>query len=384
MDGFALRSGLGLAQERAKTAALGLVPGWLDRPTFGQLQSLWGGLSGGAVCTPFQSPEFVHAFLEKMVPVNCERAAVFTLYDEVTREPVLLLPLVWYRKGPFRVVTTPDLGLADQNGPVFCERLLEHSGKVQDVLVSTLMQSLTDCDVLKICKIHPKISGVANPLFEAPEAYHEGHSLFLDADALAQAAGQSKKSVYKEARTKFRKLEREGVALVEATTSRERERICAILLEQRRKRLEELGDHDPQDEANRDSFYQYLSGLSGEDGPVTTLALQKGEEIVAAVVLLANGTSANGVLVSIGDPKWHRMSPGMVLFVKSIEWAREHNIQNFSLGAGLHSYKNRFGASMLETKRILIPTNMRGRTFVTALHAKKISQALYEKTVSED
>ncbi|MBO6890493.1 MAG: GNAT family N-acetyltransferase [Roseibium sp.] len=378
-----MRSGLGLAQERAKTAALGLVPGWHDQPTLGQLKSLWSGLSGGAVCTPFQSVEFVHAFFEKIAPVNCERVAIFALHDEVTREPVLLLPLVWYRKGPFRIVTTPDLGLADQNGPVFSKRLLESPGNIHDALVGALMQSLTDCDVLKICKIHPRISGIANPLFDAAEAYPEGQTLYLDADALAQVDGQSKKSVYKEARTKFRKLGREEVSLVEVEASQERQRVCAILLEQRRKRLEELGDPDPEDEDHRDRFYQYLATLSGENGPVTMLALQKGEEIVAAVVLLANGTSANGVLVSIGDPRWHRMSPGMVLFVKSMEWAREHNIQNFSLGAGLHSYKNRFGASMLETKRILIPTNMRGRTFVTALHAKKISQALYEKTVSE-
>jgi CelD/BcsL family acetyltransferase involved in cellulose biosynthesis len=374
----------GQLQQKVDLADLGLIPGWYEKPSLGQLKSLWSSLSGGPVSTPFQTPDFLHAFSEKIVAGTCERFAVFSLCDEVTREPVMLMPLIWYRKGPFRIVSSPDLGLSDQNGPVFGKRFADVFSALKQSLVPALLQSIPDCDVLKVCKIHPTISGVANPLFEVPEASHEGHSLYLDQGALEDAVTNSKKSVYKEARAKFRKLQREGVSLEEATSAQERKLICRILLEQRRKRLDDPDCPISLEDENREKFYQYLAGLNEDKGPLTALALKKGEEIVAAVVLLADGTSANGVLVSIGDPKWHRMSPGMVLFVKSIEWARENGIQNFSLGAGLHSYKTRFGAAMQETKRLLVPMNMRGRTFVTASHAKRLSQALYDKTVAAE
>jgi CelD/BcsL family acetyltransferase involved in cellulose biosynthesis len=369
----------GELQQKVGLSDLGLIPGWYEKPSLGQLKSLWNSLAGGPVSTPFQTPEFLHAFTEKILPGACERFAVFSLCDEVTREPVMLMPLIWFRKGPFRIVSSLDLGLSDQNGPVFGKRCADVFSALKPALLPALLQSILDCDVLKVCKIHPTISGMANPFFEVPEASHEGHSLYLDHQALEDAVTSSKKSVYKEARAKFRKLQREGVTLVEAETAAERQLICRTLLEQRKKRIDAPNGLVSLEEENRENFYQYLAGLNEDKGPLTALALKKGEEIVAAVVLLAEGTSANGVLVSIGDPKWHRMSPGMVLFVKSIEWARENGIQNFSLGAGLHSYKNRFGAAMQETKRILVPMNMRGRTYVTAMHAKRRSQEIFEK-----
>ncbi|MCV0427007.1 MAG: GNAT family N-acetyltransferase, partial [Roseibium sp.] len=74
------------------------------------------------------------------------------------------------------------------------------------------------------------------------------------------------------------------------------------------------------------------------------------------------------------------LSPGMVLFVKSIEWAQENGIRNFSLGAGLQGYKHRFGGVLQDARKLWVPTNLGGRTYVTALHAKQLAESMLERS----
>ena len=351
---------------------------WHDWPTLSELKSLWQELPGGAVSTPFQTPEFLHAFSRNVAAQTCERFTVLGLHGEASDGPVMLLPLVWSRKGPFRIVSFPDFGLSDQNGPILSKRFASVSNGRMPDLVSSLTRQLPQCDVLKICKISATIEGCLNPLFTAAEATLHSQNFSLDADCL-QHVGSSKKSVFKQARTKFRKLEREGVTLFEATNSQEREVICSALLEQRKQREDAAGDANTIGEGFRADFFKALAGLKSQTSPVVALALRKGEEIIAAVVLLVSGSNANGVLVSIGDPRWHRQSPGMVLFVKSMEWARDNGIRNFSLGAGLQGYKHRFGGALQDTRKLWVPMNFSGRTYLTALHAKKMAEAMLEK-----
>ncbi|MCV0428652.1 MAG: hypothetical protein K5905_24610, partial [Roseibium sp.] len=251
---------------------------WYEWPTLSELKSLWRALPGGAVSTPFQTPEFVHAFSRNIASQICERFAVLGLRGKATQDPVMLLPLVWSRKGPFRIVSFPDFGLSDQNGPVLSKEFAAAPNLQMQNLVSNLTSVLPECDVLKICKIPSTIEGYSNPLFTATEATQHSQNFCMDAECL-QHVGSSKKSVYKEARSKFRKLEREGVSLFEAKSAEEREAICSALLAQRKQREDAAGETNTIGEGYRADFFKALAGLNSKTSPVVALALRKGDEI---------------------------------------------------------------------------------------------------------
>lgn len=349
------------------------------RPSFEQLKTLWTRLEGGAVASPFQMPMFLAAFHQHIAPSTCRRPlTLLSATPNGSEAPAALLPLVTVRRGPVKVVTMPDLGLADQNAPVLSRQLAKDphlAGEACDAL----LDAVGGGDILDIPKVSPLIGTTANPLFDGPETVEAGRTYHFDADGLAAMDAPGGKSVFKEARSKFRKLQSQGVALLEVTDPAERRALLEALLEQREARFAALDRDNSIESGNRADFYKALSEADAEDCPFKMLALKKDEEVVASVVLMVHGESANGILVSIGDVAWHRLSPGIVLVVQSLKWARENGIRNFSFGTGLQDYKKRFGAQEMPTRRLLRPLTVKGRVFATALHAKLRAKSLLEQ-----
>jgi CelD/BcsL family acetyltransferase involved in cellulose biosynthesis len=139
---------------------------------------------------------------------------------------------------------------------------------------------------------------------------------------------------------------------------------------QRSVRFGELGRANSIETDNRDNFYRYLADNTDPDNPFKLFALKTDTEVVAVAALMAHGDIANGVLISIGDASWHRLSPGIVLLVQTLRWARENKISNFSFGTGLQAYKQRFGAARQPVRRLLRPLSLKGQTFVLASRVK--------------
>ncbi|WP_305988044.1 GNAT family N-acetyltransferase [Roseibium sp. MMSF_3544] len=343
---------------------------WHDDLSLNNLEVLFDALPGKPVLSPFQEPCFLHAFSQTVAKARCDRFSIASFHLAGDDRPLLLVPLVWYRKGPFRLVSLPDTGLSDQNGPVLSSEFENLPDALKANVLPMLVGSLPRCDLLKIANIAPTIGSIANPFYDAEQAVASNVALCLDRGMLDEVGSEPKKSVYKEADAKFRKLLRAGVEFVEAETAAQSEQICRVLLEQRRQRQNWTGDEV------HDEFYRYLSGMTGSEGLVKAFALKNGEEVVAAAIVLANRACANGVLVSIGDPKWHRLSPGMVLFVKSIEWARQRDVARFSLGAGMYAYKNRFKAAPVVTKSVMVPKSKAGDLLVAAISARQSARQL--------
>lgn len=349
------------------------------RPSLKQLKTLWNSLEGGVVASPFQMPMFLAAFHQHIAPSTCRRPlTLLSATPNGGEAPAALLPLVTVRRGPVKVVTMPDLGLADQNAPVLSKRLVEDP-HLAGLACEALLDAVGGGDILDIPKVGPLIGTAANPLFERSETVDVGWTYYFGEEGLAAIDASGGKSVFKEARSKFRKLQRQGVELLEVTDPEARQALLEALLAQRETRFAALDRDNSIETGNRADFYKAISAADAQDCPFKMLALKKGEEVVASVVLMVHGESANGILVSIGDVAWHRLSPGIVLVVQSLKWARENGIRNFSFGTGLQDYKKRFGAQELPTRRLLRPLTVKGRVFATALHAKLRAKSLLEQ-----
>lgn len=355
-------------------------------PTTDQLEALWHSLPGRPHHTPFQSTGFIHAFRTHIASAEEMRFSVLAASFGKSMAPDMLLPLVTFRRGPFRIASMPDMGLADQNAPVLSQRLTGDPQAAR-VLCSALLQSVRGADLVDVAKISPLIGAVENPLSQMQETVETQGTLVFDGEALAEAGSASSKSVYKEARTKFRKLQKAGVDLVEVTEPQERLSYLEMLLKQRADRFAALGREDSLRLHGRADFYRELAGSDGMDNPLRILALKKHDEVVATTVLMVHEGIANGVLISMGDPSWHRMSPGIVLLVQAIQWAREHKISSFNFGTGLQSYKHRFGAQELTNRRLLLPLNLQGRGYLAMMRLRNATRSVmdrYEKAAKKD
>ncbi|MEE4011071.1 GNAT family N-acetyltransferase [Roseibium sp. FZY0029] len=346
----------------------------IKAPSLSEMNSLWASLKGGAVSTPFQTPEFLAAFQESGQQTGASgfSVGVFTEPGE-SEHPLMLLPLARYQRGPIRVVGMPDFGLADQNAPVIAAgcRL---SGDCRAEMIQAFLQRIADADVVDIQKLHDRVDTLENPLSFLPETISHSSSLVLDLRSANATGNWCGKSVYKKTRSKFRKLVSEGVTLVEAVTPEERVDLFRTLAAQRRERFRQLGRVDSLGREDRSAFYLRLAAMEASPTPFKTLALKQGEETVAAMVLMMTGAQATAVLVSIGHPKWHAFSPGMVLFSKAIERAYEAGVRWFSFGTGQQEYKQRFGGDEHPSRRLLMPLSTRGRLFVGAREAHRAAQ----------
>jgi len=354
---------------------------WLEAPSFQALHRLWADLLGQAISTPFQTPEFLQAFLQTQCRQGESDLAVMTFCKKEKPEaPVMILPLVRYRRGPLRVVDLPDFGVSDQNAPVLSPEALARPAQLVTAIRSAF-ESLQDVDLVDIRKLHQHVGNAANPLFALPEGSPESSTLCLDLQGNSSMASWRGKSIYKKTKSKYRRLVEAGVTLVEAGTPEDRLAVFESLAAQRAERFRQLGREDSLQREDRTAFYKCLAALDTADGPLKALSLKRGDETVAAMMLLAAGAQATAILVSIGDPKWHGYSPGMVLFAKAIEWAAANGCRRFSFGTGQQEYKLRFGGEEQPTKRLLLPLNARGRLFVRARDAHRTAQELLQIAV---
>lgn len=349
-----------------------------EAPTLSEMHRLWASLKGGAVSTPFQTPEFLSAFQDTQTKVG-ERNLSVAVFAEAGEQqtPCMLLPLVKYRRGPIRVVGMPDYGLADQNGPVIgaaCQATRDF--RVE--MIRAFLGRIDDADIVDFQKLHGRIDTLENPLWYLPEAFVQNSSLQLDLREVGSSGNRCGKSIYKKTRSKFRKLVDAGVTLVEATTPEERVHLFRTLAAQRSERFRQLGREDSLEREDRSSFYSRLASMEAAETPYKAFALKRGDETVAAMVLMMSGSQATAVLVSIGDPRWHAYSPGMVLFAKAIERSYEAGVRWFSFGTGQQEYKQRFGGQEQPSRRLLLPLSTRGRLFVGAREAHRTAQDMLQ------
>ncbi|EAV40463.1 hypothetical protein SIAM614_05326 [Stappia aggregata IAM 12614] len=344
---------------------------WHEQPGADLLRSLWASLPGGAVCSAFQTRQFVECFFQEMAPAACDTFGVLAAYRAGLPDPFALLPLIRLRKGPVRIASTPDLGVADQNGPVLSKALASEGEETVQAVMAAMIDAIPDADVVDIKKLHASIGSAHNPFFLHPKASAESCTLYLDADALLAAGASSGKGIYKKTSGTFRKLQNEGVQLVEATTPEERLQILEALMVCRAQRFKALGRANSLKQDNRENFYRALAAQAGGGNPLKVLALTSDGDIVAVVAMLVENGCATGILISIGPEQWHRFSPGIVVLVQSIYWARDNNIRIYSFGTGLQAYKSRFGAMEQSTRRLLLPLTVKGHAAITALKAKQ-------------
>ncbi|MBD8892885.1 GNAT family N-acetyltransferase [Roseibium litorale] len=294
----------------------------------------------------------------------------------------MLLPIHIQRRGPLKVASFPDLGLADQGGPVIA-RATDLTDTEMDALWHSFKGSLTNVDLITFKNIVPVLGPQLNPLYRLDCAEDDQTMLMLVMAEDGEQEVWRRRPVFKEVRQKGKKLTAEGVTFTEARTADERAEVLAFIREQRRLRFQAMGRTNSLEFPGRIGFYQDIADLEYENRNAVFLSLRTETEIVAAIMAFVTPDMINGVLIGMGGEKWHRMSPGVVLFAQAIEWAKENGLKQFSFGTGMQGYKQRFGPQEVPLKRIYLPLTQIGSSL---LKLRQLRQAIWNlwRTIPED
>lgn len=292
--------------------------------------------------------------------------------------PIALFPYVVYNRGPVRVASLPDFGLADQLAPVFTGDHMVSDGDFAPVWQS-FIEVLRGVDLVDIHKVPPWIGDQPNPLYAASGSKASEEMLVLDVSP-GSTGEWKKKSVFKEARAKGRKLSEQGVVFVQTQDGQDCLAIFEQLREQKRDRYDAVGRvNSLENSPGYAGFYRHLSANASPGGPVTAFCLRTGDEIVSAALAFTNQDAVNGVLISMGNDKWRRCSPGTVLLAKIVEWAEENGLNKVYFGTGMQEYKKRFGGDVIQLNRINQPLTAMGEGFLAARSMYKIVRLSIER-----
>lgn len=332
--------------------------------------ALWATLPGGACHTPFQSPCFLDSFVRTIAPRHGMRLHICEVRDTNTGSPVALFPYAVHKRGPVGIASVPDMGLADQAGPVLANG---HSIPQEDFrsIWAAFIGELRGVDLVDIDKIPPCIGERDNPLHRLDTCKPSGEMLALDLTAGSDAKWR-RKSVYKTVLSKEKRLSEVGVTFHQTQDPRESLDLFEALKRQRHRRFHSIGRMDSlESRPGFSDFYRSVASNASTGGSAMAFCLKTGDDIVAAYLAFADRTVMNGVLISIGDEKWHCCSPGMVLTAKVIDWSQKNGLTTFCFGTGMQDYKLRFGGSPAGMRRLSQPLTPIGRLFTVARQLKQ-------------
>ncbi len=100
------------------------------------------------------------------------------------------------------------------------------------------------------------------------------------------------------------------------------------------------------------AFYRDVA-LLGAAGPVRLLGLSVDGQWAATFYGLVHHGSFHGILVGMdGDERWRGTSPGLLIVVEAMRWARRHGLSYLDLTVGDLDYKERMGAQTSDLHEI--------------------------------
>lgn len=260
--------------------------------------------------------------------------------------PVAFVPLVRRRQGRLTFIAFADEGITDYNAPVLFDAGRALPPGAERALWGALRRALPKADVVRFEKMSPRIGDDPNPL-AAVEGVRpsrlSGNIIVLGEDWEAFHRGHEK-TFRKELERSWRVFTRHGDArLVRITDPSVAERVLAVLEEQQRARIAELGFAYALDRPVLADHYRRLVAGGLADGSVILSALIAGEEVVAALLGIAAGRHYAMVRLSAAGGAWKNCSPGRLVIERTMHALHGRGFRTFDFTIGSYAYKRRMG-----------------------------------------
>lgn len=305
----------------------------------------WAEIEGHTRVSPYQRYGFIEAWLRTTGRARNVAPMIVVGRDKEGRVNALL-PLCRTRRGP--VWTAEFLGGADANFKMGLFRTgLEVRGHaVLELLRRAARMKTTPVDVFWLTNQVLAWQGAPNPMAALPRqpspSFGRKTALTVDFDHWLNS--HHSKEARRKLKKKYGRINELGpISYVIAQDEAGAREILAAFLDQKKRRMREMGAANVYEHAHTALFFELTATRNVALGtPVLELhALKTGERIIATFGALTYGDRCCGMLISYdSDPEISRSSPGQLLILEVVRGLCARGITTFDLGVGEARYKD--------------------------------------------
>ena len=327
-------------------------------------RSRWAALTERGHALPFQRLAWLDTWYRHCTGPGIQPLIVF-VQDGASGRDVLGLALVRRRMSVTSVVTFADGGLSDYNAPAVAAGFFDTCDGA--ALLRTLRRDLPG-DLIRFEKMPVTIDGRPNPLAALPGALPSsliGNILHVPGTWDAWHRGLER-TFRKELERASRVFERNPDAVFRRyEAGPEADRVYVELKRLQAARIAELKlpytlGHEP-----ARSFYDDIAAEGLRNGTAILTALSVGNEVVAALLGITDGTHYAMTRLATPGPQWKHFSPGRLLIERTLKTLHAEGLREFDFTIGDYPYKRRLGVTpvaMVDVTIALSPLGLWGVT----------------------
>jgi CelD/BcsL family acetyltransferase involved in cellulose biosynthesis len=169
------------------------------------------------------------------------------------------------------------------------------------------------------------------------------------------------KTVRKELERSWRVFTRDAAATFRfAADHDEALKILSTTEAQQGARMQDLGLNFILNDATCAAFYRNLVRDGVGNGFALVSALMAGEEVVATLLGIRNGSRYVMIRISNAGEKWSNCSPGRLIIERTMAALHSDGVREFDFSIGNYAYKRRFGVKPLPLADLSAALSWRG------------------------
>ncbi len=324
-----------------------LAPTIVVHRTLDSVAAVWRSLDRRGHATVFQKSDWFIAWATHFAAAQGTEWVVIEVQD-MDGNPAMLLPFE-FRITPegLKRLAFADLGAADYTGPILADGFAPDRRYMRQIW-DDVCRHLPRADVIHLQKMPERIGGAVNPLLLLEDVRPMGLNAWCT--PLAASFPQWIKETLdpKFAAKMFERQRRLGkrgkLGFSVATTADERRAAFDTMRQQRARRCAELNRNDILQLPGGDEFYRQLLDEREGEALAAIVMLSVDEEIIATGYGLVANDTFHMIFPTLEPDRWRNYSPGIQMFLKTIEWCIERGLRHFDFTIGAEGFKKDFGA----------------------------------------
>jgi CelD/BcsL family acetyltransferase involved in cellulose biosynthesis len=326
----------------------------------------WGDLGNA---TPFQDWQWLEAWYGAFSSIDSVEPLIAIVSNAATSEQVVLLPLIRRMHNGIRIVEPADLELTDYNAPVL-GAAAPRDAKVARAMWKDLRDALRrlpgGADLIRLRKMPAETGGRLNPLalLDGAGPCALNGNVVSTGDDFGAWRFTLERTVRKELERSWRVFTRDSAAAFKIITDKDDAlRVLSTMETQQGDRMQHLGLNFILNDETYAAFYRNLVHDNVANGYAVLSALTVGDEVVAALLGIRQGSRYVMVRISHAGEKWSKCSPGRLVIERTMAALHKDGIRQFDFSIGNYAYKRRFGVQRIALVDFTAALSWRGMPY---------------------
>jgi CelD/BcsL family acetyltransferase involved in cellulose biosynthesis len=304
-----------------------------------------------ADATPFQNWRWLEAWYDAFADVDNVEPLIAIVSNAATGEQAMLLPLIRRTHKGVRIIEPADLDLTDYNAPLLgpaAPRDAKAARTMWKDLRKALRRLPGGADLIRLRKMPVETDDRPNPLalLDAAGPCALNGNVVTTGDDFDAWRFALERTVRKELERSWRVFTRDPAAAFKIVTDKDEAlRVLSTMETQQGDRMQHLGLNFVLNDETYAAFYRNLVDQNVGNGFAVLSALTVGEEVVATLLGIRQGSRYVMVRISNAGEKWSNCSPGRLIIERAMAALHKEGVRQFDFSIGNYAYKRRFGVA---------------------------------------